>query len=356
MSQVFRELLKKIGSGSHTGKNLTRQEAKTAMEMLLQQEGTPAQIGAFLIAHRIKRPTGEELAGMLDAWDELGPKLSVVGLPFNLPPIVLGTPYDGRSRTVPVTPITALLLATSGVPTIMHGSDRMPTKYGLPLVQIWQGLGADFTRLSLSQAEQILRQVGLAFVYQPSHFPLAHNLVPYREQIGKRPPIATIELIWIPCCGEVNLAAGFVHPPTEDLFREALALRGVRHYTTVKGLEGSCDLPCSRTAIIGLAGGDSQPSFERLLLNPPDWGFTAGDVILESPQQCLAEIQSAIAGKPGHLWDSAIFNGGFYLWRSGVCQDLPAGFARAEALLRQGKVAAKLEGLCNTFGSSEPAM
>jgi anthranilate phosphoribosyltransferase len=343
MSQIFREFLKKIGSGSHTGENLTRQEAKTAMVMLLQQEATPAQIGAFLIAHRIKRPTGEELAGMLDAYDELGPQLSVIDLPFNFPPIVFGTPYDGRSRTAPVTPITALLLAASGVPAVMHGGDRMPTKYGLPLGEIWQGLGVDFTRLSLSQAEQLLRRTGLAFVYLPNHFPLAHNLVPYRDQIGKRPPIATLELIWIPCSGEVHLAAGFVHPPTEELFQEALALRGVRHYTTVKGLEGSCDLACSRTAIIGLGDGGSQPTFERLLLNPRDWGFTAGDVPLDSPQQCVAQIQATAAGKPGNLSDAAIFNGGFYLWRCGVCEDLSAGFALAETLLRQGKVAAKLE-------------
>lgn len=75
MSKAFRELLKKVGSGNHTGENLTRQEAAAATKMMLLGEATPAQIGAFMISHRIKRPTGEELAGMLDAYDELGPKL-----------------------------------------------------------------------------------------------------------------------------------------------------------------------------------------------------------------------------------------------------------------------------------------
>ena len=72
MSKVFRELLKTIGSGPHTGKNLDRSQAAEAMRLMLTQAATPAQIGAFLIAHRIKRPTGEELAGMLDAYAELG--------------------------------------------------------------------------------------------------------------------------------------------------------------------------------------------------------------------------------------------------------------------------------------------
>jgi len=65
MSNLFRDLLKKVGSGDHTGENLTRAEAATATKMMQLGEATPAQIGSFLIAHRIKRPTGEELAGML---------------------------------------------------------------------------------------------------------------------------------------------------------------------------------------------------------------------------------------------------------------------------------------------------
>jgi anthranilate phosphoribosyltransferase len=80
MSNAFRELLKKVGSGVHTGKDLTRSEAAAATRMMLLQEATPAQIGAFMIAHRIKRPTSEEVAGMLDAYDELGPKLQLKGL------------------------------------------------------------------------------------------------------------------------------------------------------------------------------------------------------------------------------------------------------------------------------------
>ena len=137
MSNAFRDLLRKVGSGVHTGEDLTRAEAAAATRMMLQQEATPAQIGAFLIAHRIKRPTGEELAGMLDAYDELGPKLQPIE--SQRPVIVLGIPYDGRERTAPVSPLTALLLTAAGQPAVMHGSDRMPTKYGVPLVEIWQG-------------------------------------------------------------------------------------------------------------------------------------------------------------------------------------------------------------------------
>jgi anthranilate phosphoribosyltransferase len=335
---AFREFVQKVGSGVHTGKDLTRQEAQRATLMMLLAEATPAQIGAFLIAHRIKRPTALELAGMLDAYDELGPKLQ----PLDRAVTVLGTPYDGRSRTVPVTPLTALILAVAGVSVILHGGECMPTKYGIPLIEIWRGLGVDFTALSLSQIQELLVKTGLTFVYLPQLFPRAQQLVPYREQIGKRPPLATLELIWCPYAGKAHQVAGYVHPPTEDLFRETFSLRGVSPFTTVKGLEGSCDLPCSRTAIIGLSNLEQESSFEHLLLNSRDFNLSHQDVPLQSTSQLIEEIQGVLQGKAGYLMDAAIFNGGFYLWRCGVCADLQAGFTEAEGMLTTGKVAAKL--------------
>jgi anthranilate phosphoribosyltransferase len=150
MSQVFRELLKKVGSGAHTSESLTRAEAETAACMILQQEATPIQVGAFLIAHRIKRPTGTELAGMLDAYEALGPQ--VAEIESSQPVAVFSVPYDGRSRTAPILPLTALVLAAAGCPVLMHGGDRVATKYGVPLLELWQSLGVDWSGASLEQS------------------------------------------------------------------------------------------------------------------------------------------------------------------------------------------------------------
>ncbi|NER36064.1 MAG: anthranilate phosphoribosyltransferase family protein [Oscillatoria sp. SIO1A7] len=345
MSNAFRELLKKIGSGVHTGESLNRQEAAEAMRMMLLSLATPAQIGAFLIAHRIKRPTGEELAGMLDAYYELGPQLQPVD---SSPVVVLGCPYDGRSRTAPVTAIVALLLAAAGQPVVMHGGDRMPTKYGIPAIEIWQGLGADWTTLSLPEVQNVLAKTGLAFVYLPKHFSPAASLVPYRDQIGKRPPLATMELIWAPVAAPHHIAAGFVHPPTENMLRDALALHGVENFTTVKGLEGSCDLPRERTAIVGLINNNK---FDRLHLNPRDYGFGGHNPPLSSTAELLENLQALLQGQPSQLMQSALWNGGFYLWRFGLASSLEEGFATAETLLASGKVALKLQELNQAIGS-----
>jgi anthranilate phosphoribosyltransferase len=353
MSNAFRELLKKVGSGVHTGEDLSREEAATATRMMLLEEATPAQIGAFMIAHRIKRPTSQELAGMLDAYEQIGPKLQLEGFGNRQSGIengkeaettslssqtvtVLGTPYDGRSRTAPVTPLTALMLATAGVPVIMHGGDCMPTKYGVPLSEIWQGLGVDFSSVTLTQIEQLFNKTGLGFIYLPQHFPEAQALVPYRNQIGKRPPFATMELIWSPYGGDVHMVAGYVHPPTELRFRETLEMRGVRKFTLVKGLEGSCDLPRDRTGIIAIGQPDNSEGFERLLLHPRDYGFAHQELPLDSTPELIEQMQHVLNGKPCELMSVAIWNGGFYLWRCGVCPDLPTGFTKAESFLTEG--------------------
>ncbi|NJO43254.1 MAG: anthranilate phosphoribosyltransferase family protein [Cyanobacteria bacterium CRU_2_1] len=347
MSNAFRELLRKVGSGSHTSEDLTREEAAAATRMMLTQEATPAQIGAFMIAHRIKRPTGEELAGMLDAYDQLGPKLKPIASPYR--PVVMGIPYDGRSRTAPISPLTALILTAAGGSVVLHGGRRMPTKEGLPLAEVWQGLGVDWTLLSLEQAQQIFAQTHLGFVYLPNHFPLAEKLVAYREQIGKRPPFATVELFWCPYDGEALIVSGFVHPPTEEMARSAFARRGTNHFITVKGLEGSCDLPRDRTCIIGV--NRTETSFDRLLLHPRDYGFAALDVPLDSTAHLIADIKAVLEGNPGELMESAVWNGGFYLWHSGVCPDLKAGLVKARDLLTTGQAAQKLIAVSKAIAS-----
>lgn len=348
MSHAFRELLRKIGSGTHTGYNLTRSEAHSATRMMLLQEATPAQIGAFMIAHRIRRPTGAELAGMLDAYEELGPRLQAIAT--SRPVMVFGMPYDGRTRTLPIILLTALILAAAGCPVVLHGGDRMPTKEGDPLILFWQGLGMNWATMPLSQVQATFEQTGIGFVYVPNHFPLAHGLVPYREQIGKRPPFATMELMWCPYAGNAHVVSGFVHPPTELMFQAAFALRRVSEFTTVKGLEGSCDLPRERTAIIGLGtvNNAGEAALERLCLSPREFGFEGANVALSAPEEAIAAMQSVLAGQPSELMKSALWNGGFYLWRCGISPSIQAGITQAEALLTTGQAKQKLQEIQQT--------
>lgn len=348
MSTAFRQLLKKIGSGTHTSESLTRTEAAAATRMMLNQEATPAQIGAFLIAHRIRRPTGEELAGMLDTYDELGPQIAPIDDPR--PVVVFSVPYDGRTRTATILPITALILAAAGYPVVMHGGDRMATKYGVPLIELWQSLGVDWTGMSLEQVQQSLQTQRLSFVYTPRHFPALQPLVEIRDQLGKRPPIATLELLWCPYRGNAHLVSGYVHPPTEKMLQDAFALRGRGLYTTVKGLEGSCDLPRDRTAIIGAVDTHREVPLERLLLSARDVGLHGAEVSYTSLEDWVDSVNRVLAGAEDPLRPEVLWNGGFYLWHLGLAATLEDGVTQADRLLQEGLVRTYLDTLRHQVG------
>ncbi len=323
----FRELLAKVGSGEHTSSGLSRAEAAETMDLMLTGGASDAQLGAFLIAHRIRRPQPQELTGMLDSYRRHGPQLRSSD---GRRPLCFGVPYDGRSRIAPLLPLLALLLSASGVPVVLHGGAPMPVKYGVTLAELFAGLGLDWRGLSLQQVQQRLDRHGLALTHQPDHFAAAERLVRVREEIGKRPPVASLELLWTPHQGEHLLVSGFVHPPTESRAWEALSAAGETDVLMVKGLEGSTDLPTTRAAICSRL---RQGEAERLLLHPRDHGASAEEVPFHDLERWCAQARQGLAGE-GPLAPALRWNLGVYLWIAGGVDQLSAGLAQAEALLQ----------------------
>jgi anthranilate phosphoribosyltransferase len=321
----FRELIGKVGSGEHTSTGLSRDEARDAMDLMLQGRVSDAQMGAFLIAHRIRRPLPVELAGMLDSYRQHGPVLETPGRRA----LCFGVPYDGRSRTAPLLPLVALMLASTGMPVVLHGGDPMPVKYGVTLGELFAAIGIDWRHLPLSELQRTLDSHHLALTHQPLHFPAAERLVPARDEIGKRPPVASLELLWTPHRGEHLLVSGFVHPPTEKRAWEALAAAGETEVLTVKGLEGSTDLPTSRA---GITARLRQGEPERLLLHPRDHGLHADETPWQSLEQWRQQALAALIGE-GPLAGPLVWNLGACLWLADQFESLETALDQARALL-----------------------
>ena len=322
---LFRELIGKVGSGEHTSTGLSREEARSAMDLMLQGQVSEAQLGAFLIAHRIRRPLPIELAGMLDSYRQHGPVLRTPGKRA----VSFGVPYDGRSRTAPLLPLVALVLASTGVPVVLHGGDPMPVKYGVTLAELFAAIGIEWRGLPLPALQQRLETHNLALSHQPDHFPAAERLLPARDEIGKRPPVASLELLWTPHQGEHLLVSGFVHPPTEKRAWDALSACGETDVLTVKGLEGSTDLPSSRA---GITARLRQGAVERLLLHPRDHGLHGEEVAWDSLESWQHQALAALAGE-GPLAQPLLWNLGAYLWLTGQIDSLDVALDQARGLL-----------------------
>ncbi len=337
MSARFRELLKKVGSGPHTGKELSRSEAAEALALIWDGSATPAQVGAFLIAHRIRRPTGTELAGFLDTYRAQLPRLQAEVLPR--PAVVFGYPYDGRSRTAPLGPLLALLLAAAGQPVVLHGSGRVATKNGVPLVELWDSLGVNWRSRDRAALERCLSTVGITQVQQPDHLPAAEQVNVYREELGKRPPLATTELMLCPLADCGWLVSGFVHPPTEGMIREALALQGQSRFLTVKGLEGSPELPRDRAAILGR---QQDGQWERIILHARDHDLGGAELPWADGVTWQTQATALLDSQDSELRPGLIWNGGIYLWQLGLATTVEQGLAQADQLIRDGALARTL--------------
>jgi len=322
----FRDLIAKVGSGEHTSTGLSRDEAREAMDLMLGGQVSEAQLGAFLIAHRIRRPQPLELSGMLDSYRQQGPVLQTPGRRA----LCFGVPYDGRSRTAPLLPLIALVLASADLPVVLHGGDPMPVKYGVTLAELFAALGVEWRGLSLTAVQQRLDRHKLALTHQPAHFAAAERLLPARDAIGKRPPVASLELLWTPHRGEHLLISGFVHPPTEKRAWEALTAAGETDVLTVKGLEGSTDLPISRAGITARLRAGAAP--ERILLHPRDHGLHGEELAWQDIDTWRSQALAALTGE-GPLAASLQWNLAAWLWLAGRCDSLEPALEQAVALL-----------------------
>ena len=335
----FKQHLRKVGSGEHTSKGLSREEAADALVLMLEQEATPAQIGAFLIAHRIRRPEPQELTGMLDTYRSLGPVLHSQA--EQLSPLCFGMPFDGRTRTAPIYPLACLVLLACGQPVVLQGGDRMPIKYGITAIDLFRLLDLNLGGLPIDTVQEGFNTHGFALIHQPDHFSIAETLIDYREQLGKRPPVASLELLWTAHEGAHLLVSGFVHPPTESRAWEALRLAGETDVLTVKGLEGGTDLPIGRACITArVRNGEA----ERLILHPRDHGCHDADVEWSSEDTWRTQAYEALSNR-GPLSDALRWNAGAYLWFAGLCDSLDSGIELATATLEDGQALAKLDQL-----------
>jgi anthranilate phosphoribosyltransferase len=335
----FKQHLRKVGSGEHTSKGLTRDEAADALALMLQQEATPAQIGAFLIAHRIRRPEPQELTGMLDTYRAMGPVLHSPA--DQRMPMCFGMPFDGRTRTSPIYPLTSLVLVACGQPVVLQGGDRMPIKYGITALDLFRLLNLNLGGLPLSTVQEGFNEHGFALIHQPDHFRIAESLIDYREELGKRPPVASLELLWTAHQGAHLLVSGFVHPPTESRAWEALRLAGETNLLTVKGLEGGTDLPIGRACITARVRNGQA---ERLILHPRDHGCHDADREWSSDSDWQSEAFDALKNR-GPLSDALRWNAGAYLWIAGLSDSLDSGIEMATQVLEQGRALDQLDQL-----------
>ena len=173
MSDAFKSLI-----GVAATRPLTRAEAETAFGALFDGVGTPAQMGGFLMALRVRGETVDEYAA---AASVMRSKCNAVRAPEGAMDIV-GTGGDGKG-TLNISTATAFVVAGAGVPVAKHGNRSASGRVGS--ADVLEALGIHL----LAPQEQVvaaLPQAGLTFLFAPGWHPALVGLAPLRRSLGVR--------------------------------------------------------------------------------------------------------------------------------------------------------------------------
>src|SRR5438093_8198330 len=261
--------LREIGQGPRAGRDLTRDEAREAMSLILSRQATPAQAGGFLLVQRYKGESPEELIGFAEAVRSsartIAPK--VEGL------LDIGSPYDGRKKSIVISPASAIVVAAAGVPVVMHGEKRIGPKFGVPIGDVLEALGIDIDA-EPDKVERSLEETGLGFMRQSRFVPQVFALRELRTDIALRTCLSTVEKIYNLAGASYSLL-GLSHLPYAEKMLSAASEMSFRRIMILQGIEGNEDVPTSRPcrAFVWEQGARSNGPGEKseLWINPADY-------------------------------------------------------------------------------------
>lgn len=331
--EQFIPFIKAVGRGEKLKRDLTRDEAEEAMRLILADQATPAQIGAFLIAQRVKGESADEVVGFTRAARAVCRRIAprVDGL------IDLGLPYDGKAKTLQLAPVAALVAAAAGQPVVLHGDKNIPTKCGVGPAELLESLGVDIDRAPAAVERQI-EEIGIGFLYAPRFAPKWHALTPIRHQFGLRTGLNTVEKFLNPADAPI-MVAGFFHMNYLQRMRAPLQQLSTQGWF-VQGPGGSIECPPGRATRIVPADTDA----ETLIIESEVLGFDSrGDISApKEPAVHAAAARQVLANKPGDARDTVVLAAGVLLFLGNRVENLQEGVALADETLASGAARRRL--------------
>ena len=267
-SAAFAPFVRLLGRGPGKSRALTRDEARAAITLILENRVAPEQLGAFLMLMRYRRETAEELAGFVEAARSLLPLL-----PEDTPSVDLDWPsYADRHKQLPWFVLAALLLSQNGVTIAMHGimgqeEDCAPsTRAALAHLGI-------APCASLEDAAARLASETLVYLPLESFSPGIDALFALRPLFSLRSPVNSFARALNPLGARAHIT-GVFHPDFRDLHRDTSRLIDQPRAAVFKGGGGEAQRnpmkPCR--VVMVHDGVDGEEEWPPLMAGQPhDW-------------------------------------------------------------------------------------
>src|SRR5690242_13084707 len=307
--------LKALLSQVAQGRSLSESQAETAFDIIMSGDATPSQMGAFLMALRVRGETVDEITGAARI-------MRAKAVPVDAPPGTIDTCGTGgdSSGSFNISTASALVVAGCGVPVAKHGNRALSSKSGS--ADVLTALGVDIDA-DLAIVRQCLWELGIGFLMAPRHHSATRHVAPTRVELGTRTIFNLLGPLSSPAKARRQLVGVFA-PEWVRPMAEVLGRLGSERAWVVHGA-GLDELTTTGVTTVAALEDGKVETFE---LAPEDVGLERvplEDIKGGEPQHNARMMRELLAGAGGPLRDVVLLNSGAALVIAGRAAALEDG-------------------------------
>ena len=333
------------------GNHLSEKEMTAVMEVFLSGMATPAQIGAFITALRMKGETVDEIVGAAKAMQARTKKIDLDEPLINIDrdeinveeETILDTHNNGANgtQTFNISTATALVVAGAGLKVAKYGNWAQSRQCGSADVLISLGVNLD---INSANVEKCIQDIGIGFLYAPLFHGAMKAVTEPRQQVGLRSIFNLLGPLVNPA-GAASQVLGVYDAAHTEKMAQVLQKLGIRQAFVVCGEVTFDEISiCGITRVSELKDGAVQ-TFE---MTPESQGFklAAPEAIRGGNAQTNADIiRSVLDGEKGPRRDVVLLNAAAALVAAGLDDGFKDGIERAKESIDSGRAKGKLDSL-----------
>ncbi len=320
------------------GRDLSSEEMAAAFNQIMTGEATPAQIGAFLIALRMKGETSDEVMGaaksMRDHSLKAEPPAGAVVIDL------CGTGGDG-AHTFNISTAASFVASGAGPVVAKHGNRSVSSSCGSADVLEELGVKIDAPP---DVAKRAMAETGMAFLFAPVYHPAMKHAIGPRKELKLRTIFNILGPMTNPAGAQRQLL-GVHDPSVMRMMVEALRKLGSERILIVHSRDGLDEASvAAETDIFELKDGE----ITEWTLAPEDAGLkrASKDSLKGGSVKDNAKVlQDLLAGEKGPIREAAVLNAGLALMAAGLAKDVKTGVEMAADSIDSGRAAGVLERL-----------
>lgn len=329
-----------------SGRPLTEAEAERAFDIMMSGDATPAQMGGFLMALRVRGETAAEITGAVRAMRD---KMTRVSAPSGAID-TCGTGGDA-SGTWNISTAVTFVVAGCGVAVAKHGNRAMSSKAGT--ADVLQALGVNLDA-EIPVVEKALREANVGFMLAPRHHGAMRHVGPVRVELGTRTIFNLMGPLSNPAGTTRQLIGVFARQWIEPLAR-VLGNLGTERAWVVHGSDGLDELTTTGASQVAEIHDGKVRVFE---VTPEEAGLPrANPATLKGADAATnaAALRALLGGEAGAYRDIVLLNSAAALVIAGTAPDLRQGAALAAQSIDSGKAKAALARLVAVTNETVPA-